>query len=376
MQVVLASESQAQREAARRTVLGVGLRCESVDCVDHTGLPLRLARGNADLVLLGLQTNLEAGLEAIQKVRQSSERPILAFGPPGEAAWVVEVLRAGASEYLDEWNLQEGLVATLERMRKTGVVENRQGRIVGVVSATAGSGVTTLSSGLACALAQQNAAGPVLLAEVGTGVPELALHLNLQPTYTLKQLLGEWERVDATLFRQTLVPHAIGVQILCAGTTGLTPPQVSDATMRQLLVLARNLFRRSVLDLGHGLTEGTLAAIQHADEVMVVTRLEIPALQLTRRLLRQLTQQYDVPPARLQIVGNRGNQRRQLSRVQVEEFLGTQLASIVPDETATAVLAQNEGCPLQDVAPRGRLCRSLTEMATRWQKKTAGGTTR
>lgn len=364
MQVVLASESPQQREQVRRTVLGVGLRCESADCVDFAGLPLRLARGNVDLVLVGMEQGRKRALPAIAEALRYSDRPILAIGPATNTERVVEVLRSGAREYLDQEHVQDELIDAIDRLRRAGVVENRQGKVVGLLSATAGTGVTTLSAGLAFALAQQKA-GEVLLAEVGSGSPEFALQLNLQPSYTLRMLLRDWDRVDATVLRQTLVGHPLGVQVLCAHTTGLTPPAVPAATMRQLLALSRNLFDHGVFDLGHGLTEAAVESLQHLDEVYLVTRLEVPALSLTKRLINVLTQQHNVPPERLQLVGNRGNQRGQLTRRQVEEILGYQLLGVVADEPATAIQAQNEGRALQEVAPRGKMCRTLAEMAKR-----------
>jgi pilus assembly protein CpaE len=362
MQVVLAAESAQQRELVRRSILGIGLRCDRSDCVDLAGLSLRLARGNVDLVLVGFEERPQPALPAIQEASQLGTRPVLAVGPRCDPEDLVEVLRSGAREYLDQARMQEELIAALERLRRTGGMENRQGKAVGVIAAIPGSGVTTLASGLAFALAQQKV-GPVLLAEVGTGVPELALQLNLQPTHTLKELLREWDRVDATMLRQTLAETTLGVHVLCANTTSLTPPQVLAATMRQLLVLGRNLFDRSVLDLGHGLADGTLEAIRHLDHVLVVTRLEIPALHLTRRLLKVLTTQYGVPSERLLLVGNRSGQRGQLTRKQVEETLGNRLLGLVPDEVATVIRAQNEGRALQEIAPRSALCRSLTDLA-------------
>jgi pilus assembly protein CpaE len=364
MRVVLATESVQQREVVRRSVLGVGLNCDTGDCVDLSGLALRLARGNVDLVLVGVEGRTPRALSVIQEASQRSNQPVLAVGPTCAPSDVVELLRSGAREYLDQTRMQEELVAALDRLRRAGVVENRQGRAVGVISAAPGSGVTTLSSGLAFGLAGRKE-GPVLLAEVGTGVPEFALQLNLQPTHTLKELLREWERVDATMLRQTLSEHPLGVHILCANTTGLTPPQILAATMRQLLVLGRNLFEHTVFDLGHGLVDGTLDAIRHLDTVLVVTRVEIPSLHLTKRLLKVLTGQYGIPAERLQLVGNRSGQSGQLSRKKVEEVLGFQLWGWLPDEPSTTIRAQNEGRALQEIAPRYPLCRGLTDLATR-----------
>lgn len=364
MQVVLATESLQQRELVRRTVLGVGLRCESGDCVDLPSLALRLARGNVDLVLVGVDGSPQRALSYIQEASQRSGQIVLAVGPTCTPGDLVDVLRSGAREYLDQARVQDELILALDRLRRDGVVENRQGKAVGVLAATPGSGVTTVSCGLAFALSQQKA-GEVLLAEIGTGVPELALLLNLQPTHTLKELLREWDRLDATMLRQTLAQHALGTRILCANTMSLTPPQVQGSRMRQFLVLARNLFDQSVLDLGHGLAEGTLEAVQHLDLVLLVTRLEIPALQLTKRLIKVLTGQYSIPTDRLQIVGNRSGQRGQLTRKQVEETLGFQLWGLLPDEVGTVNRAQNEGKALHEIAPRYPLCRGLNDLAQR-----------
>jgi pilus assembly protein CpaE len=99
-----------------------------------------------------------------------------------------------------------------------------------------------------------------------------------------------------------------------------------------------------------------------ADEVVVVTRLEVPSLRLTRQYLRHLVQQ-GLAAEKLRVVVNRFGQRRQIGSARVEETLGMPPAGWIPDDPGTLNQALNEGKPLIQVAPRASVTRRLDQLA-------------
>jgi pilus assembly protein CpaE len=247
-------------------------------------------------------------------------------------------------------------------MQRAGAVTYRhQGRVIAVLAANPGSGVTTLASSLAFAVAAHHPK-EVALAEVGNGVPELALDLDLKPRHTVDQLVGDWERVDASMVREAVVAHPDGVHVLAHAPQTLEPAAVTPPAMRQVVLLLRTLFEFSVLDLGHSLTPASLEAVRLADQVVIVVRLDVPSLRLGRALLRRLADQ-GVPDDKLRTVANRYGQRRQVAWQKAEEALGVTVAAWVPDDPGTVNKALNMGQPLVAAAPRASITRRIDRLA-------------
>jgi pilus assembly protein CpaE len=361
MRVVVATQLPEARQQLRQTALWMGLECDATDCVAFADLPVRLSQGGVSLVLAAADPDPEALLQALAEAAGHSAAPVVAVGPAGNSQQVLRILRGGAREYVDQARLRDEFPEALERLRHAGAVEYRQGRTVAVIAAHPGSGVTTLAANVAFAVASRHSQ-PVALAELGTGVPELALDLDLKPPHGVADLLRDWERLDAGMMRQSLVEHAAGVQVLAHPPGTLEPAAITPPAMRQAVLLLRTLFDYTVLDLGHSLTAAALEALRLADSVVVVVRLDVPGLRLSRRFLRQLAER-GVPEAKVKVVGNRYGQRHQLAWKKVEEALGTKVLVWVPDDAGALNAALNDGKPLTEAAPRAAVTRRIYELA-------------
>jgi pilus assembly protein CpaE len=232
---------------------------------------------------------------------------------------------------------------------------------VAVISAHPGAGVTTLATNLAFALADKYP-GRVALAELGAGVPELALDLDLRPGHTAEELVSDWERMDSRMLRQTLAEHPGGVQILACAPEALAPVMLPQQAMRRTIVLLRSLFDHTILDLGYSLSASALEAMSLAEAVVVVVRLDIPSLRLGRRFLRQLAER-GVPERKLQLAGNRYGQRGQLGWKNIEKALGASVLVWLPDDSAAVNEALNNGKPLVHTARRAKITRRIAQLA-------------
>jgi pilus assembly protein CpaE len=366
MRAVIAAESPADRDKYRVEVLGVGLECRANDCVPAADLQVRLSREPAaDLVLVGMSDPPEIPLAALGHAACVARTVALAIGPLSDANLIHRASGAGARRYLDQNQLREQLVAALDTLSREGAVTLQRGKVIAVCSAHPGAGVTTIATALAFALASQKL-GSVLLAETGTGVPELALDLKLNPVHGLDQLVKLSEQADATMVRTAAQKHKAGVSVLAYPAESLAPECLTGDQARRLLTVLRAAYDWVVLDLGHGLTEGNEELISHADRVIVVARQDAPSIRLTRRYLKTLE---IVPAERQMVVVNRYGQAGHLKWKQVEEALRHRVTDWIPDDPARVNAALTAGEPLA-IAARGsgvnrsaeKLARSLSEV--------------
>jgi pilus assembly protein CpaE len=361
MRVIVTTESVGGGEALRQAVLGVGLECGAGDCVSFGELPVRLARTEADLILVGVGADPGAALAVVQQVAQSHGLPAWVVGPAADHQQVLRFLRGGAREYLDRGKVREEVTLALERLRAGGADGSHPGQTIAVLGAAPGSGVTTVATGLAFALARQHG-DQVVLAELGAGVPELALDLDLEPGHPVANLLRDWERMDHAMVRQAVVAHPAGVLVLAHSPGTLTVPPAAPAAVRQAVVLLRTAFPFTVVDLDRAAGPADMEALVLADAVVVVVRLDVPGLRLSRQLLRHLEEQ-GIAPDKVVVVANRYGQRGQVAWKEAEQVLDRRVQVWLPDDPGRLNHAHNHGRPLIETARRARLTRRLEALA-------------
>jgi pilus assembly protein CpaE len=361
MRVVVAQEQPGSSEAIRQLLLGMGLECAAGDCVAHADLPVRLAQNPADLVLVRPGSDTTSTVAVVRQALSLTKAPILMMGPAADAAQILVYLQGGAREYLDEARLQEDLENALEKLRLSGESRQGQGIVVGVVAATPGSGVTTVATNLAFARAKAYPKQVALL-EMGRGAADLALALDLKPRHTVADVHQEHDRLDARLLRQSMLEHPGGVQILPQKPGALSVDPLPPPTVRKSVILLRTIYAVSVLDLGHDLGEEHYEALRLCDFVIVVVRLDVPALKHARRLAQELEKR-GVPRDRIQLVANRYGQRGQVPWKPAEEAVGGKFAGWIVEDPGRVNSALNQGQPVVKASSYSSITRLFFKLA-------------
>jgi pilus assembly protein CpaE len=361
MRVVVTQEQAGTAEPVRQVLLGLGLECSATDCVPFSELPVRLAQGPVDLVLVRVGADLNAALAAIRQGTTQTGAPILALGPATDVEHVLQTSRSGAREYLDEKRFQADLEAALEKLRAAGTVKHGQGFVVAVASATPGSGVTTVAANLAFTWAPKHP-GRVALVELGREAADLALCLDLDPKHPLGEVFQNWQRMDASLLRQSMAEHPNGVSVLAHKPETLDVAALEPQAVRKAIILLRTVYEKVVLDLGHTLGEEHYEAMRRADSVALVVRLDVPALRQARRLLQQCIDR-GVPQDRIRLVANRYGQKGQLGWNKSQEALGAKFTEYLPDDSGKLNHALNKGQPLVCAAPHASITRRFGKLA-------------
>lgn len=361
MRAVVSSDSPETRDLYRQVANNYGLECRSEDCVPFDGLAFRLGQGQADIVLIGLGNGAGASdsLDAVS-VAARTHPLVLASGPTHDAPFILEALRHGAIEFLDQAKPREEFARALGKLQTAGRIQLRSGRLIAVTGALAGSGVTTVASGLAFALAAIHK--PTALVELDPIAPELALDLGLTLKNNVTQILQEWQRVDLRILQQAGVEHAGGAVVL-ANEPGKPIPALEPDAYRMPVSLLRRAFDWAVLDLGHAATApGTLDALRLAETVVLVVRLDVPGVRLSRALIKRLDE-LGISPERICAVANRYGQGGQLPWRKAEEALGVSIKTWLPDDPRTVNEALNHGQAVAQWAPRSKLARRCAELA-------------
>jgi pilus assembly protein CpaE len=295
--------------------------------------------------------------------RAFPEAAVFATGPSVSADFVIEVIRAGAVEFLRRPVQAEDLAAALEkllRIRRPTQTVARAGRITSVFSTKGGLGVTTVATNLAVCLAER-APGRTILIDLDTRQSDVATFLNLRPTYSVVDALENPDRLDASFLQGLVVRHTSGLVVL-PGPTRLERGQLVAEQVQVMLEMVRSHFDHVVLDLRHDLDPGTIAALEASDNILFLTSLTVSALRSGAAGLAAF-RHLGLNPQRVKVVIMREGTGEDVTPKHAHETLGVPIHWRTPSDYPTVVSAINSGEPVVTASPRSKIARNLRELA-------------
>ena len=245
------------------------------------------------------------------------------------------------------------------------------GRVIVVISPKGGSGKTAVSSNLAVALAQRNP-GRVAAVDLDVQFGDLALALSLTPQRTLAQLARSAEiDVTTTKVHLTASPHKLF--LLAGASDPVDAESIRDEHVAAILPLLAQSFDYVVVDTAAGLDELTLAALDCATDVLLVSSLDVTSI----RSLRKATDALDhigITAQRTMLL-NRADSKVGLDPSDAEEAMGMSITCSIPSSRSVP-LSLNLGDPVVTSEPRSNVAKRLQELAELFSPVTSNKTTK
>jgi pilus assembly protein CpaE len=296
-------------------------------------------------------------------VRAFPDAAVFAVGPSLSADFVIEVIRAGAVEFLRRPVQAEDLAAALEkliRLRRPGQAAPRAGRITSVFSTKGGLGVTTIATNLGACLAER-APGRTILIDLDTRQSDVATFLNLRPTYSVMDAVENPDRLDASLLQGLVVRHPSGLVVL-PGPTRLERGQIPADRIEGMGTVIRSQFDHVLLDLRHDLDPGTIAALEASDTILFLTGLTVSALRSAAAGLAAF-RHLGLNTQRVRMVIMREGTGDDVTIKHAQDALGVPIHWRTPNDYHTVVSAINNGEPVVTASPRSKIGRNIRELA-------------
>ena len=295
--------------------------------------------------------------------RAFPDAAVFATGPSVSGDFVIQVIRAGAVEFLRRPVQRDDLTTAIEkllRLRRGSQPSARAGRITSVFSTKGGLGVTTLATNLAVCLSERSP-GSTILADLDTRQSDIATFLNLRPTYSVLDALESLERLDESLLHGLLVKHASGLLVL-PGPTRIERTPILAERVQSALEIIRSHFSHVVLDLRHDFDPGTIAALEASDTILYLTSLTVSALRSGAAGLAAL-RHLGLNLQRVKIVVMRDGTGEDVTLKHAQEALGLPVYWRTPSDYPTVVSSINSGQPVVTAAPRSKIAKNLRELA-------------
>ncbi len=234
----------------------------------------------------------------------------------------------------------------------------RVSKVIVVISPKGGSGKTAISSNLAVALAQRSP-GRVVAVDLDVQFGDLESALSLAAERNLAQL-ARGSQIDVTTVKLSLTPSEHGLFVLAGAHDPVDAESIGHAHISAVLpVLAQN-FDYVVVDTPAGLDERTLAAIECATDLLLVSSLDVTSIRSLRKALDTLDQMG--MQAQRQLVLNRADAHVGLDPSDAEAAIGMKISCSIPS-TREVPLSLNLGIPVVVSDRKSAVAKQLQQLA-------------
>jgi pilus assembly protein CpaE len=237
-----------------------------------------------------------------------------------------------------------------------------QGRVISVFCSKGGTGKSVVAINVAVALAKRTIQ-PVVLVDADLQFGDVALMLQLAPVHTIAEAAQAGDRLDGTLLENLLLRHEpSGLLILAAPTEPSSADRIGRADLARIINVLKERCAYIVVDTSANFAEITLAALEAADDILVLAGLDVMSLKSARVGL-QTMRALDIPFSSVKFVLNRANTRVGLSEADAERAVQLKVDAALPSDILVAE-SVNRGVPVVISSPRSKFAKSIDELAS------------
>jgi septum site-determining protein MinD len=228
------------------------------------------------------------------------------------------------------------------------------GRIITVISGKGGVGKTTSTINLGAAL--NSLKREVIIVDLNLNTPNIGVHLGapIVPV-TLNHVLKGKAEIDEAIYE-----HSSGTKIV---PSSLSLKEITNFNTRKIPFIIRRLRDMAdyiILDSAAGFSEEAIATIQAADEVVVVTNPELPAVTDALKAIKVAREQGK--EVKGVIVTRHKGAKYEMSLSSIRSMLEVPIIGVIPeDDSVKYALTRRDA--VVHTHPRSKVSKKYKEMA-------------
>jgi pilus assembly protein CpaE len=304
---------------------------------------------------------------------QSPGISVVLMAEPSPEMWQA-AMRAGIRDLLPPAAGVDEIRAAVERaghaaasrrrvLRPVSETERYAGRVITIASPKGGVGKTTVATNLAVGLTA-SAPQSTVLVDLDVQFGDVASALGLTPEYTLPDAVRGPAAEDTMVLKTFLTQHPSGLYAVCGSDSPAAGDTVTGEDVTRLLASLAREFRYVVVDTAPGLSEQTLAALDRASDVVMLTSMDVPGVRGLRKELDVLRELAMIPAGR-HIVMNFADPKGGLSVRDVETTIGAGVDVVLPRSKAVPA-STNQGVPILQSHRRDPMAKEMRRLVSRF----------
>jgi pilus assembly protein CpaE len=322
-------------------------------------------RPHAAMVMLN--GDMPKSLQLVERLKQDApETAIICSSDDPTSDVILESFRMGATEFLrlPLNDLEISKVFTkIEQTKVRASEDDQKGRVIAVYSSKGGCGTTFVTANLAVAISR--------LTRQTSTIVDLNLQAGDQPTYlgientayTIYDVVRNFDRLDIELLKNYLTSRG-KISLLAAPTEIGRDEDVRPEHITQIITMLRSEPGNILIDPQHSLSENTIAALDLADDLILLVTLDIPSIRSAKRALdifRRLGYERD----RIKVVLNRFSKSPEFETKQIEKVLEHKIDHLLSNDYKAAISSINMGEPLVQSKTQSKLQNEFITLASK-----------
>jgi pilus assembly protein CpaE len=363
------------------------LRCELINNaatvesefgdVAQTVEMLRLPKGKRRVLILQLKVNLFEGLDDLGCLRQAFPNwPVLVLMELGGEDRIqltsssLNVMRTGASQIVGlPLHPREFNTALLRIAEPSAVASTDQSQVFTVAGVTGGCGATSLAINLGQEFVHIWNSRCILV-DLSLKLGAIASHLNIEPLYSMNDLLSDMGRVDEVLIRNALVRIKDNFELLPGPNRLAATPAHSSGDVLRLLDILKPLCDVVLLDLPCTYDDFYFEIIAGSDQVVLVGEPKVPSIRALK-LVREMVGRDESCETEHLVINRFDEKAGSLPHPLLARILGVKKLHTISQDISAFSDAVNRGGTLRTSAPYSLALTEIDEVAKQLMERDA-----
>ena len=363
LRLTIVDPTDESREHLKGMLLGMDRVWLDAECSRYEFFADVVAQTNPDIAVVSIDHDADKALALIRGLHADCpDCSILVVSSSTDGQLILQVMRAGAKEFLTQPVRVDDLISAIERIGAhrfgSGDGQSRTSMSVAIAGSTGGVGTTNLAVNIGCSLAA-TPANSVALIDLDLSLGDADVFLDTIPDYTLVDVAQNISRLDFTLLKRSLTKHSSGLYLLPRPVQLQDTALITPDDMHRVIGLLKATFSHLIFDLSKSFTAVDMVALEAADHILLVMQLDLPCLRNVVRLLMSLDE-IETIKDKIKIVVNRvGLEHGQISMKKAQETIGREIFWQIPNDYKVMNEVRNNGVPLLEQAPKSVIAQSL-----------------